>query len=237
MPLEPELNIAQEPDHFLSSEWSDLIGPFPRNRYDYVRALAKAQPAHPELVLTAEELGTQPYQTDELYQRLKSAFRQYRLLDEKNEDTEPVEAEILFLAGWMGHYVADGAQPLHLTYRYNGWLGANPQGYTTARNIHAKFESRFAADNIKPEDVTPLIRSSPAVLGDVFGEYLTYLKHSRSLYEEVYKFEKQGALDGTGTAASREFTAARMAAGATELRDLIYTAWVRSADPLPAEAD
>ena len=231
---EPELKIAQEPDHFLSMEWSDLIGTLPRDRYDYVRALAASQPAHPDIVLKAEEVGTQPYQTNELYQRLKSSFRQYRMLAAANEDTAPVQAEILFLAGWMGHYVADGAQPLHLTYRYNGWLGSNPHAYTAQRHIHAQFESQFASANVKAEDVAGLIHADASVLRDVFSDYLTYLRSSRSLYEQVYQFEKEGALTGAGTADSRRFVAARMAAGATELRDLIYTAWVRSAEPLPS---
>ena len=37
---------------------------------------------------------------------------------------------------------------------------------------------------------------------------------------------------GAGTAESREFTAARLAAGASMLRDMIYTAWLESAIPV-----
>jgi hypothetical protein len=37
---------------------------------------------------------------------------------------------------------------------------------------------------------------------------------------------------GAGTAESREFTAERLAAGASMLRDMIYTAWVESAKPV-----
>lgn len=233
---EPELKIAQEPDHFLSMEWSDLIGPLPRNRNEYVRALAAAQPAHPELKLTAEEVGTQPYETNELWQRLKSAFRNYRRLKAANEDTRPVEAEIVFLAGWMGHYVADGSQPLHTSFMYNGWIGANPNGYTSEHHIHSQFESRFAT-NVSEADVTHLVPQRPATIGDIFTGYVAYLRHSHTLFEQVYRFEKAGELNGTGTPASRAFTAERMAAGATELRDLIYAAWLRSADPLSVRHD
>ena len=35
-----------------------------------------------------------------------------------------------------------------------------------------------------------------------------------------------------GTAESREFTAKRLAAGASMLRDMIYTAWLDSAIPV-----
>ena len=53
------------------------------------------------------------------------------------------------------------------------------------------------------------------------------------MYEQVYKFEKAGALTGAGTAESRQFTAQCLARGATMLRNMIYTAWIRSADPMP----
>jgi dihydroorotate dehydrogenase len=37
---------------------------------------------------------------------------------------------------------------------------------------------------------------------------------------------------GAGTAESREFTAERLAAGASMLRDMIYTAWLESGKPV-----
>jgi len=231
-PGEPELRNAQEPDHFLSMEWSDMLTTMPRDRYDYVRALALLQVAHPDLTLKAEDVGTQPYQTNELWQRLKSSMREYRKLVAANEDTKPVEAEIVFLAGWMGHYVGDAAQPLHTTYRYNGWLGANPNGYTTA-HIHSLFESVYVQANLKESDVAPLIPVKASLVNNVFTDYMTYLRHTHSLYEQVYQLEKAGGFEGAGTPAAKQFTAERLAAGATELRDLIYTAWVRSGDPLP----
>src|SRR5437879_1921557 len=58
---EPELNGAQAPEHFIDLEWADLAGPLPRNRYDLIRALAQAQAAHPDLPLTPEKVGLQPY--------------------------------------------------------------------------------------------------------------------------------------------------------------------------------
>ncbi|MGC9998429.1 MAG: nuclease, partial [Terriglobia bacterium] len=77
-PAEPELNAAQAPEHFIDLEYADLIGPLPRRRYDFIRALAAAQAAHPNLPLTPEKVGLQPYVTDEVFERLESAFRDYR---------------------------------------------------------------------------------------------------------------------------------------------------------------
>src|SRR5262249_19304148 len=49
---EPELGDAQAPEHFIDFEQADLIGTLPKKRYDYIRALAQAQSAHPDLQLT-----------------------------------------------------------------------------------------------------------------------------------------------------------------------------------------
>jgi hypothetical protein len=134
----------------------------------------------------------------------------------------------------MGHFVADGSQPLHTTIEYNGWTSANPQGYTTDHRIHAQFESEFVSANVNPaKDVAPLIAKTPTVLTDPFEDYVKYLRHSNSLVEKTYQLEKAGGFTDAGTPESRAFVDERLAAGATELRDLIYTAWVHSADPVP----
>ncbi len=230
---EPELNAAQAPEHFIDLEWADLVGELPRRRYDFIRALTFAQKSHPDLPLTPEKVGLQPYQTIEVWERLKSALRDYRGLVAEKKDTHPVEAEIVFLAGWLGHYVADGSMPLHTTIQYNGWTGANPNGYTTLHRIHGQFEGDFVAANLKPADVRPLVTAKPAVAEDVFAQYVAYLRHSNTLVERTYVLEKAGGFTGAGTLEGKAFAAERLAAGTTELRDLIYAAWVKSGDPLP----
>ena len=234
-PTEPELNVAAAPEHFLDMEWADLVGtPLPRRRYDFVRALAYAQTAHPELPLTPEKVGLQPYATDEGYERLKAAMREYRTLSAQHKDVQPVEGEILYLAGILGHYIADGSQPLHTSVQYNGWTGANPHGYTTLHTIHSQFETTFVKASVRPSDVRRLVPQAPVVIDDVFTQYVQYLRKSNSLVDETYLLEKSGGFEGTGDAQSRAFVDERLAAGVTELRDVIYTAWIKSADPIPA---
>jgi hypothetical protein len=236
-PAEPELNAAQAPEHFIDLEYADLAGPLPRRRYDYIRALAAAQAKHPDLAasLTPEKVGLQPYVTTEVYERLQSAFRDYRALVAAKKDTKPSECEITFLAGWLGHYVADGSMPLHTSIQYNGWVGPNPNGYTTEHQIHALFESTYVHANVKPGDFAPLVAAAkPIVMGDVFDEYMAYLRHSNSLVEQTYQLEKAGAFIGAGTPAGKAFVDMQLAAGAVELRDMIYTAWIKSAEPVPA---
>jgi hypothetical protein len=53
------------------------------------------------------------------------------------------------------------------------------------------------------------------------------------MIDTVYAFDKAGAFANAGTPESRAFTGERLAAGASELRDLIYTAWEESAKPVP----
>ena len=81
--------------------------------------------------------------------------------------------------------------------------------------------------------MAPLIAAKPVVLGDVFTDYMGYLRHSNSLVEKTYQLDKAGAFTGAGTAEGKAFAEERLAAGATELRDMIYSAWVKSADPVP----
>jgi hypothetical protein len=235
-PAEPELDAAQAPEHFIDLEYADLAGPLPRQRYDYIRALAVAQAKRPDLAasLTPEKVGLQPYVTTEVYERLQSAFRDYRALIAAKKDTKPSEAEIVFLAGWLGHYVADGSQPLHTSIQYNGWVGPNPHGYTTEHRIHSLFESQFVHANVTVGDVAPLIPAKPVALGDVFNDYVKYLRNSNSLVEQTYQLEKSGAFAGAGTPAGKAFVDQQLAAGATELRNMIYTAWEKSAVPVPA---
>ncbi len=247
---EPELSAEQAPDHFLDEEYADLAGApcakgaagcsptgtlLPKGRYDYIRALQAAQKAHPELPLAPDKVGMQPWQVEEVWERLKSDMRDYRQLAATHSDTGPVETIILFEAGWLSHYVADGSQPLHATIHYNGWVGKeNPNGYTTEHGIHSQFESVFVAANIKPAEVAPLVAESrPQVIGDEWTQYLDYLHRSNALVEKTYQLEKVGGFKDAGTPEAKTFTEERLAAGAVELRDLLYSAWVHSADSVP----
>jgi TonB family protein len=232
---EPELVAAQAPDHFIDIEYADLIGPLPRQRYQYIAALYAYAAAHPDLAaeLRPERVGFQPYITSEVWERLKSAMRDYRQLSAEHQDTKPVEAAILFYAGWLGHYVADGSQPLHVTINYNGWAAKeNPNGYTTEHSIHSQFETTFVDAAINTSDVQPLIAPVHPI-GDEWDNYLAYLRHSNSLVERVYQLDKDHGFDGTGTPAAKQFTAERLAAAASMLRDLYVAAWIKSAEPVP----
>jgi hypothetical protein len=223
---EPELSAAQAPEHFIDFEAADALGPLPHKRFDFeAKVFAAGQ--------RPESIGLQPWETDEVWERLKAAMRQYRFLVAAGQDTKLVEAAILFYAGWLGHYVGDGSQPLHVTINYNGWVGPNPNGYTTSHQIHHQFEGPFVAANIHAPEVQAKMTPVKLIQGDMFDAYVAYLRHTGTYVEKVYQFDKAGAFVGAGTPESRDFTAARLADGASMLRDMIYTAWIDSAQPVP----
>jgi len=224
-PAEPELVAAQAPEHFIDLEPADALGPLPHHRLDF-EAKVFAAGERPE------KIGLQPWVTTEVWERLKAAMRQYRAMAANHEDTRPVEDAILFYAGWLGHYVGDGSQPLHTTIQYNGWTGPNPNGYTTAHRIHWQFEGPFVGANIHAPAVLAQMTPTKAIDGDIFDAYVAYLRHTSTYVENVYQLEKAGGFDGEGTPESRAFTTERVAAGASMLRDMIYTAWVDSGVPV-----
>jgi hypothetical protein len=223
---EPELSAAQAPEHFIDLEPADALGPLPRNRLDFeAEVIAAGQ--------RPEKIGLQPWEAIEVWERLKAALREYRSLAAAGKDTRPVEEAAIFYSGWLGHYVGDASQPLHTTIQYNGWTGPNPNGYTSAHQIHYQFEGPFVAANEHEPEVRAKMTELKPIDGDIFDSYVAYLRHTNSYVEKVYQLEKAGGFVGAGSAESREFTAERLAAGASMLRNMIVSAWVESAKPVP----
>jgi hypothetical protein len=233
-PTEFALKNAQEPDHFIDLERVAWLNPLPPGRYEFYRQLYEKRAGttdHPDDYLP-EHVGLQPYITIEVYDRLKAAFRRYRQLLANHQSTPAVEQTAIFYAGWLGHYVADGSQPLHTTIHYNGWVGPNPHGYTTEHTIHAQFETAYIVSaRIKPEDFSPMVKT-PEKLEDPFTDYVTYLRQSNALVETVYSLEKAGGFNGKGTPEAFDFASKRLAAGSQMLVNLWYTAWLESAQPV-----
>jgi hypothetical protein len=127
--------------------------------------------------------------------------------------------------GTWAHFVEDASQPMHASIHYDGWGdGPNPNGYTTQRGIHSKFESEFVNANITQADVTARLRPyhhCEATLQVCLQDYLATVA---PLVGQAYAFEKSGALE-IATPESKDFVATRLADAASHLRDLVVDAW------------
>ncbi|MBL8771812.1 MAG: S1/P1 Nuclease [Phenylobacterium sp.] len=180
--------------------------------------------------------GYLPYALIDRWQQLTTDLAYWRVLDaaEKNpkwarnrvwfrQDRLRREALVLQTLGELSHFVGDGSQPLHVTDSYNGWSGPNPKGYTTAK-IHGPFESDFVQAYVKASDVagrmTPL-RLCNCPFEQRVGEYL--VATGRQVVP-FYELEKAGGL-APGDRRGVAFASARLAVGASELRDVIVEAW------------
>jgi hypothetical protein len=227
--LEAPLRDAQAPDHFIDLELIDWLNPLPPDRYRFIQAVYEYRAGHPRgAVPLPEKIGFQPYIAIETYDRLKVAFREYRRAQAEHSSTADAEANAIFYAGWLGHYVADGSNPMHTSIHYNGWMGPNPKGFTTAHDVHARMETGFVNANPEVTRIADLV-GRPRHLDRPFEDYITYLRESRSLIERAYELEKQGGFDGRGTSESREFIRRQLGRGAQMLLNLWYTAWLDSA--------
>ena len=121
--LEKPLNAAQAPDHFIDLEYVDWLKPLPPDRYKFIQAVYEYRAQHPRAsVPQPEKIGFQPYITIEVFDRLKVAFREYRHFRAEGRSTADAEANAIFYAGWLGHYVGDGSNPMHTSIQYNGWV-------------------------------------------------------------------------------------------------------------------
>ena len=227
--LERPLNNAQAPDHFIDLEYVDWLQPLPPDRYRFIQAIYEYRALHPHSgVPEPEKIGFQPYITIEIFDRLKVAFRQYRHAQAGEDSKADAEADAIFYAGWLGHYVGDGSNPMHTSIQYNGWVGPNPKGFTTAHDVHAKMETVFVNANPEVTRIADLV-GKPRHLDHPFEDYIAYLRESQSRIERAYQLEKQGGFDGRGTPESREFIRQQLGRGAQMLLNLWYTAWVDSA--------
>jgi hypothetical protein len=236
--------IFEDPNHGWFKEQFSFMETIPRSRYEFVLRLydefLRIREKDPEraALMNVRWTGTMPYAAMENYDRMKSAMRAYRRAIADDKPESKVQAgylaqDIAFYMGWLGHYTADGAQPLHDTIHHDGWLGANPKGYTTDPRIHGRFESQFVdLIGLTSADLLPLM-DKPKLLSDPFVAFVAHLDDASTHVEEVYQLDKSGALADKTNAPAARLVRLQLAKAAALLRDLTYTAWVESAKPAP----
>ncbi len=228
--IDRAMDAAAGPDHFIDLELVPAAARGAVHRYDFATELIKAGQK-------PTTTGLSPYRMLELFQRLRIQFRLWR--QEKDSRKRGwIEDRILNEAGILGHYVTDAANPHHTTIHYNGWSGPNPQGYTTytrERGFHFRFEEEFVGAQVRMEDLLPRISSTPRIITQPREAIWSFVEASNTLVEPLYKLDKQEPFSATTKSREhKEFAVDRLAAGATFLRDLWWTAWTTSETPPPA---
>lgn len=226
--LDPALDGASAPDHFVDMEMmpphrlvAALSAP---NRYAYGDTLRAAG-------VDPAKFGFLPFRMIELTQRLREEFRLWRTAP-NDQTREWVQARIVNDAGILGHYVADGSNPAHASINFNGWTGPNPNSYATDKRFHSRFESAYVQTHITIDDVLSRMDSTTQSVGDLRPAIIAYLSATNGQVEHLYQLDKAAPFDvNTSAPENKQFTAARLAAGAQMLRNLWWTAWITSGPP------
>jgi hypothetical protein len=222
------MNIAQAPDHFFDSEYWGAVSTIPSDRYAFMSQLAAKK-------VDLIKVGYLPYAIIENYARLRNAFRNFRNAKTAT-DKDSASANAVHYAGVLGHYVADGTMPMHLSVHFNGWADgyANPKGFTMDRMFHARYETAYVDAAINLAAVKAKV-GTPQRLTDVFGAVKEHLSRTFSELEPVYEMEKAGEFNPQAPRPKgTELITNELARASTMLGSLWYTAWLESAEnPVP----
>jgi len=208
------------PDHFVDIDKPENFDGLPDDRYKYTDWL-RTHGKDPKLV------GYLPYSILEGYEKVQVMFRLWRD-PQRAAEREQIEQNIVYYAGVLGHYVADGSQPLHATIHYNGWSGSTNSNLSTREPLHGRFESEFVRARIKPDDFSSLVKPAER-LKDPFADIMKYLLETYSNVDKLYAMEKTARWEGSNASPeAKKFVAERLAAGSQMLANLWYTAWLDS---------
>jgi hypothetical protein len=140
------------------------------------------------------------------------------------------EMNILRDLGYWSHFVADGSQPHHVSIHRDDWGDyPNPRGYLAAKGFHAAFEGSYVVQYVGVADITKKLKPMRDWDSSIQTRVVSYLHETHSQVLPLFDLEKAGNFSAN-TPAGVDFTAERLAAGVSELRDMIVAAWRTSVD-------
>ena len=248
------LRHCNGPDHYIDLEALEPYGLSPQSlpvfRYDFVAELALERKAHPEKFPeiepnrnedhTRQLVGLLPWTIAESYSRLKSAFAYLKTFEEDGGTPEEIanaQQDAVDLMGVMGHYVGDGAQPLHTTVHHHGWVGDNPHQYSTKPGIHALIDGGYFArtgganfkeleGKLRPAQLVS-IDGRPAKPEEMFQAAMLFIIEQHKQVEPLYELDKDGEFSAKGEAGlkGKAFLEGQLLKAAQMLGDLWYSAW------------
>jgi hypothetical protein len=242
------------PDHYVDLEDLKLYGLTPETlpimRYDFVADIALARAAHPDRFPpidpdkdadhTRELDGFLPWAITEYYEKLKSDFSTLKTLKQYGGTPEEVanaQADCVYVMGVMGHFVGDGSQPLHTTVHFNGWVGDNPNGYTTRTTFHAWIDGGYfkKTGGIKVDALVGKIQPATRIANAAdpeafFRDVVAYLVEQNKFVEPLYEMDKNGQLAGDGDKGMEAlpFLDGQLVKAGQMLGNIWLTAWLEA---------
>lgn len=247
----PFLAHVNNPDHYLDVEdLTDLgltlqtIEPL---RHEYAAQLRLARDAHPgagrqpnpkfDTAKTDAYPGFLPQAICENYAKLQSNFKTLRTLEKINDPARRNEIEAVRMAvavsmGALSHFVGDSAQPLHTTRHHHGWVGDNPNDYTTKKEIHAQIDAdTLIRHKLNEASIRADLKAAPPAINkpdpsNPWPAVLLQIERSHAQVEPLYKLEKSGDL---WRAPGAQLITDRLADGASFLGELYIAAWESAA--------
>jgi len=225
------IDAFNAPNHFLDIEYVDGLKLSP-NRYEFINELYASGRLR-SLGIEVDKPGFVPWRIAELAEELTQQFRMWRRSLPGSAERGYIEDNVIRLAGILGHFVADSANPHHASIHYNGWAGVpNPNRYPNDCETHGRFETQFVSRVVRPRDVFS-ISIEPKLRENYFEAAIELIRESKTHVENLYRMDRDGAFTAKGTDEGRRFAAARMAQGGAVLRDLWWSAWVNSGKEPP----
>jgi hypothetical protein len=230
----------RDPAHFIDLDDNGLtlagltLDKLPARRGDFEATLTGAH-------VDVEKSGYLPYAIVDGWQQLTKDFAYWRvetaaLARDPNPEHQGWYARDLKLReslvvrdlGVWSHYVGDGSMPMHLSIHFNGWGDfPNPERFTKTP-IHTVFEGTYVKKFVSVDQVRARLRPYQACPKPIEVCTADYLHATWTQVLPTYQLEKQVGYNLASPQATA-FVADRIAAGASELRDLIVDAWNASA--------
>lgn len=231
----PSIDAVNEPDHFIDYEFTAGLT-LPPDRYDFIDLMYSSGRLR-QKGITNSETGFLPWRIAEMSEQLTSQFRQWRFSVPRSSERAALERDIIHTAGVLGHFAGDSSQPLHDTINYNGWTSPNPNGYSNDCDTHGEFEGQFVSHSISVGDVVPKL-APPIRRTEYFDTAIGAVKQGNAQVERLYQLDRDGKFNliGRPPAEGVSFVTGRLAAGASLLRDLWWSAWKNSENPPPRRA-
>ena len=132
--------------------------------------------------------------------------------------------------GFLSHFVGDGSEPLRVSVHRDGWGNyPNPQRFSNDKRLLAQVEGATARLRITESDVSARVAPYRDCRCGIATRISDYLAASRKQVVPLYQIEKAGGFDGKHED-GKTFVRERLAAAASELKDLIVDAWHSSAE-------